>query len=284
MDIIRTPPAMNAWAKEMIARGQSIALVPTMGFFHHGHLALMNRASEEADHVVVSLFVNPIQFGPGEDLEKYPRNFEHDAELAQKNGAAVLFAPEAETIYPEGFQTTITVDQVSQGLCGGRRPGHFKGVATVVAKLFNLVRPQVAVFGEKDFQQLAVIRRMVADLAWDIRVIGHPIVREPDGLAMSSRNSYLSATERKNATCLYRAIEKARDLVRGGEKECSFLRSVLFREISSINGVEAEYITFVDAQDLTEQTMVNRASRLVLAVKVGRTRLIDNGSLFSGDT
>lgn len=284
MDIIRTPPAMNAWAKEMIGRGQSIALVPTMGFFHHGHLALMNRASEEADHVVVSLFVNPIQFGPGEDLEKYPRNFEHDAELAQKKGAAVLFAPEAETIYPEGFQTTITVDQVSQGLCGGRRPGHFKGVATVVAKLFNLVRPQVAVFGEKDFQQLAVIRRMVADLAWDIRVIGHPIVREPDGLAMSSRNSYLSATERKNATCLYRAIEKARDLVRGGEKDCSILRSVLLREISSIKGVEAEYITFVDAQDLTEQTMVNRASRLVLAVKVGRTRLIDNGSLFSGDT
>ncbi len=279
MQIIRTAAEMTAWSNQALARGERIALVPTMGCFHPGHLALMRRAAGEADRLVVSLFVNPIQFGPAEDLDRYPRDFARDTELAADQGAAVLFAPDTAAMYPDDFQTRVRVERLSQGLCGNGRPGHFEGVTTVVAKLFNLVKPRVAVFGEKDFQQLAVIRRMVADLGWEIIILAHPIVREPDGLAMSSRNRYLDPTERRIATCLYRSLEAARQLVRQGMRDGPRLIAAIKKILCSGNRVEIEYIKLVDQKKLTDKTTVDPETRLVMAVRIGRTRLIDNGLL-----
>ena len=279
MQIIRTGAEMTAWSNQALARGERIALVPTMGYFHPGHLALMRYAAGEADQVVVSLFVNPIQFGPEEDLDRYPRDFARDAELAAEQGVAVLFAPEVAAMYPDDFQTRVSVDRLSRGLCGDQRPGHFEGVTTVVAKLFHLVKPHVAVFGEKDFQQLAVIRRMVVDLDWDITILGHPIVRETDGLAMSSRNTYLDPTERQTALCLYRSLELARRLAREGIRDAGQLSAEIERKLHSCNGVEIEYIKLVDEKKLTAKTAVDPGTRLVMAVRIGRTRLIDNGLL-----
>ncbi|MBU4118679.1 MAG: pantoate--beta-alanine ligase, partial [Proteobacteria bacterium] len=245
MEIIRTPLEMTAWANRVLAAGQTIGLVPTMGFFHEGHLRLMRKAGEKADRTVVSLFVNPIQFGANEDLGRYPRDFSHDRQLAQAEGVDVLFAPEVEDMYPAEATTRVIVSGLTDGLCGESRPGHFNGVTTVVAKLLHIVKPHCAVFGKKDFQQLAVIERMVADLNWDVKIIRHPIVREADGLAMSSRNTYLSAPERKAALCLFRAIGHARRRVRAGLVETA----VLQREVEELLRREAviiEYVSFVD--------------------------------------
>jgi pantoate--beta-alanine ligase len=280
MEIISSPAAMRAWSNRKAAESSATALVPTMGCFHEGHLSLMRLAAANADAVVVSLFVNPIQFGPTEDLERYPRDLQRDAELAAREGIAVLFAPEtAASLYPPGFQTRITVAPLSTGLCGANRPGHFEGVVTVVAKLFNIVQPRTAVFGEKDFQQLAVIRRLTADLDWNIKIIGHPIIREPDGLAMSSRNSYLSPAERQAARCLARTIRDARNLVEEGMTEVSRLRANLESQLAAEAGVLIEYVEIVDESTLRPQEAVDLDSRLMLAVKIGRTRLIDNGKL-----
>jgi pantoate--beta-alanine ligase len=272
---------MTAWSNQEIAQGRTICLVPTMGFFHEGHLSLMRMGTSLADQVVVSLFVNPIQFGPNEDLESYPSDFARDCELVAGQGGAVLFAPGPKEMYPEGFQTQVLVRELTSSLCGRNRPGHFAGVTTVVAKLFHIVKPRIAVFGEKDYQQLAVIRRMTQDLNLDIEIKGHPIVREPDGLAMSSRNSYLSADERQTALCLSQSIEACRDQVRKGERDSLRLIDGIKTILQSHPAVAIEYVAIVDGTTLADCATVDRHSILALAVKVGKTRLIDNGKLIT---
>ncbi len=279
MKIIRDPQQMTAWSKEQTVAGKMIGFVPTMGFFHEGHLALMRRAGELADQVVVSLFVNPTQFGPQEDLAAYPRDFARDQELAASVGVDVIFAPEPEDMYPPGCNTTVTVgEELTDRLCGAFRPGHFAGVATVVSKLFNIVRPDLAVFGEKDFQQLAVIRRMTEDLNLGVEIIAYPIIREQDGLAMSSRNTYLQEAEREAALSLSRALAMARTMVADGERDAEKLTASLERFILSFSGTELDYISFVDQSTLQPIAEVTEGTVLALAVKInGKVRLIDNG-------
>jgi len=268
----------RAWRRE----GQSIALVPTMGFFHEGHLTLMRRAKTLADRVVVSLFVNPIQFGPREDLASYPRDLERDSAMAVSVGVDALFTPTAAAMYGDGFQTRVVVGSLGQGLCGASRPGHFDGVATVVAKLFHIVAPDVAVFGEKDFQQLAVIRRMATDLDFDLRIVGEPTVREADGLAMSSRNTYLTKEERQAAACLYRALTLAKSMAKQDETPTvAAIERAVHDQIEENAGFVVEYATVVDRASLALAAKVDENCLLALAVRVnGRVRLIDNTPLF----
>ena len=253
-----------------------------MGWFHDGHLSLMEMARGKADKVVVSLFVNPIQFGQGEDLASYPHDLSRDMQLAEKTGVDLLFAPVAEDIYPPGFQTVVSVEKLTQGLCGASRPGHFDGVATVVAKLFHLVQPHLVIFGEKDYQQLAVVRRMVKDLNFNLEVLGHPIVRERDGLAMSSRNSYLSKEERLNALCLYASLQYAQKLVAGAASTppVDRLSDEVRRKINATPGCAVDYVEIVNRETLLPCACVDKNSILVLAVKINnRVRLIDNALL-----
>ena len=280
MKIIQSPEMMTSWSNRCIAAGHSIALVPTMGYFHEGHLRLMRSAAAHADQLVVSLFVNPIQFGPNEDLGCYPRDPDRDAAFAEKENVDVLFMPSSADMYHSRAQTRITVDELSSELCGASRPGHFTGVATVVAKLFNIVKPHVAVFGSKDFQQLAVIRRMVEDLNYDVRIVGHPIVREPDGLAMSSRNVYLDKKERVSALCLSKAIALARNKVEQGETDAARLAALIESFVSVYDKVKIDYVKIVDQRSLAAQERITEDSVLALAVFIGKTRLIDNGLLF----
>lgn len=263
------------------SEGQKIALVPTMGWFHEGHLALMRKAREMADRVVVSLFVNPIQFGPGEDLALYPRDLQRDMKLAAGAGIDVLYAPGAAEMYPPGFQTTIRVSELSKGLCGASRPGHFDGVCTVVMKLFQQTRPHLAVFGEKDFQQLAVIRRMVRDLDLPVEIVPHPIVREESGLAMSSRNSYLQQEDMEQALCLYRAICHAREKVRGrASLSASSLCREIEEQIGQNPGCVVDYVDIINEDSLDPCETIDKKSRLIIAVKVNnKVRLIDNAGL-----
>jgi pantoate--beta-alanine ligase len=267
---------MAAWSAAQLGSGRRIALVPTMGFFHEGHLHLMRHAAEFADLVVVSLFVNPIQFGPGEDLDRYPRDLDQDIFLAGQEKVAVLFVPDQKEMYPESPATRVTVSGLTTALCGRTRPGHFDGVCTVVAKLFNIVKPAVAVFGSKDYQQLAVVRRMTVDLSWDTEIVAHPIVRAKDGLAMSSRNVYLSSAERESALSLPRAVVAARARVRDGVRDAQLLLAELAALISGHDNVEIEYLAIVDRHDLTAQSAIDDNSLLAMAVRVGKTRLIDN--------
>ncbi|MEN8134191.1 MAG: pantoate--beta-alanine ligase [Thermodesulfobacteriota bacterium] len=280
MKIINSPEQMLAWSAAQLDSGRKIGLVPTMGYFHEGHLRLMRRAAELGDLVVVSLFVNPIQFGPDEDLARYPRDLDQDISLASQEGVAVLFVPDQRAMYPESPKTRVTVAGLTEGLCGSARPGHFDGVCTVVAKLFNIVKPSLAVFGSKDYQQLAVIRRMVADLSWDVDIIAHPIVRAEDGLALSSRNKYLSPEERESALSLSKAIGAALEMVRDGVRDAALLLAKLEKLIGMHDNVEIEYLTIVDHNDLTVQQTITENSLLVMAVRVGKTRLIDNSLLF----
>lgn len=274
---------MSRWAERQRAAGRSLALVPTMGCFHAGHLSLMRAAAQHADLVVVSLFVNPIQFGAGEDLARYPRNLERDAELAAAQGVAVLFTPEAAAMYPPGFQSKISVAGVSEGLCGRSRPGHFDGVATVVAKLFNIIQPRAALFGRKDLQQLAVIRAMVRDLNWPLAVIEHPVVRESDGLAMSSRNTYLSPDERESARSLSAVLRHVRQRVAAGACDLAALRAE-GEAILQQAGVIPEYFEFVETATLAPAESAGPETILALAARVGKTRLIDNARLFGPDS
>lgn len=273
---------MRAWATEQQRADLRLALVPTMGFFHEGHLSLMRKAAEQADQVVVSLFVNPTQFGPQEDLATYPRNFERDQALAAQEGVAVLFAPEAAAMYPQGFMTHVNVGEaLTSPLCGASRPGHFAGVATVVCKLFSIVQPQVAVFGEKDMQQVAVIRRMTADLDLGVEIIAHPTIREPDGLAMSSRNSYLRPEERVSALSLSQALVLARTLVAQGQTRSPDLLARLRDFILSFPHTSVDYLSVVHRHSLQDMAEVHEESMLALAVQIGgRVRLIDNGPLY----
>lgn len=283
MKLVEDPAEIRALVVGWREQGLKIALVPTMGWFHAGHLALMRRARQSADKVVVSLFVNPIQFGPGEDLAAYPRDLARDMTLAAGEEVDILYAPRVPAMYPFGFQTSIHVAELGKGLCGASRPGHFDGVCTVVMKLFHQVQPHLAIFGEKDFQQLAVIRRMTLDLDLAVDIVSHPIVREASGLAMSSRNSYLSADEKEKALCLYRAILFARQQVRIAAQPLS--AAALCREIEQmigrVSGCAVDYVEIVDVDSLERCETVNRNSQLIMAVKVHeRVRLIDNARLF----
>jgi len=279
MEVIRSIGEMKAVSRQMRQAGSTISLVPTMGFFHEGHLQLMRFGRQHGDQVVVSLFVNPIQFAPNEDLQRYPRDFDRDADLAEQERVDVLFVPDESDMFRAGFQTRVKVDRLSAPLCGRQRPGHFDGVTTVVAKLFNIVRPHCAIFGEKDFQQLAVIRRMVGDLNFDVSILGHAIVREPDGLAMSSRNSYLSADERQSALCLYKSLQLAQHMVSAGEVDVDPLLGEILGHMQSYPGVTVDYVAVVDQNTLEEKKIVDSAALMVMAVRIGSTRLIDNGRL-----
>ena len=276
MKIITSKQEMGLWSLEEQRHGRAITLVPTMGYFHKGHLALMKMGKRLGDRLVVSLFVNPTQFGPSEDYRQYPRDLDRDARLAESEGVDILFCPSPEEMYPEGFQTWVNVELLTQGLCGAKRPGHFKGVATVVLKLFNIVRPQDAVFGQKDFQQLKVIERMVQDLDVPVRIHGHPIVREPDGLAMSSRNTYLSEKERESALCLYRSLELARRMKKMGETRVDAVKKEIRATINSTPFARLDYCFIGDPETLSEQETMGPETLVALAVWIGDTRLIDN--------
>lgn len=261
-----------AWRKQ----GQTLAFVPTMGYFHEGHLSLMHFGREKGNRLVVSLFVNPTQFGPAEDLDRYPRDLERDATLAREVGVDVLYTPTTADMYPQGYQTYVTVEGLSQGLCGASRPGHFRGVATVVLKLFHQVLPHLAIFGEKDYQQLAIIKRMVADLNVPVEVVGRPIVRETDGLALSSRNTYLSPKERQSALCLFQALTTARNLAASGENRAPNILSQVTQRITSTPDTRLDYAVLVDPDTLHEVDNIQGSARLAVAAWVGGTRLIDN--------
>lgn len=278
MEIIKRTPQMKSLARRLAAEGNRIGFVPTMGALHAGHLSLMQRARQMCDIVVVSIFINPIQFGPNEDLDRYPRDLAHDAELCMTRGVDYIFAPLIDDIYPEDFSTYVIVEGLSDRLCGSSREGHFRGVTTVVTKLFNIVKPQFAFFGRKDAQQSVIIKRMMEDLSMDTEIVVCPIVRDEDGLALSSRNAYLSPEERKAATVLHRALEKAQVLYGAGEREAS----TILKEIEEVVGTEPlvriDYVSIVTARDLEPiQTLSDDQTVLIaLAAYVGKTRLIDN--------
>jgi pantoate--beta-alanine ligase len=260
----------------------SIGLVPTMGALHDGHISLLAAARERCDVVVMSLFVNPTQFRPGEDLSAYPRDEARDAEMAEAAGVDVLFAPPVEAVYPDGFQTTVTVGTLAQPLEGAQRPGHFDGVATVVTKLLNMVRPDVAFFGQKDAQQALIVRRVVRDLDMPVRIEVCPTVREPDGLAMSSRNAYLGPAERERAVALRRALDAAETAVAAGERDASAVATVA-RQAMEPYGVEPEYLALVAADSLQPVDRLDGEILVALAARVGPARLIDN-SLISASS
>lgn len=276
MQTITSIRAMQQWADAARTRSQRIGLVPTMGYLHAGHISLTTEARRHADQIVASIFVNPLQFAPTEDLARYPRDLERDSALLTEAGTDVLYLPNAAEMYPEGYQTTVAVEQVTRGLCGDSRPEHFRGVTTVVAKLFNAVKPHVAVFGQKDFQQLVAIRRMVRDLDFDIEIVGAPIVREADGLAMSSRNAYLSPEERRSALCLSHAIHLAEIAVQRGEVSARAIRQLVTTTIATEPRARLDYVAVVDPDTLRSVEQVTAPTLLALAVFVGSTRLIDN--------
>jgi pantoate--beta-alanine ligase len=276
VEVVRDIEGMRDLVERTRAAGRLVGLVPTMGFFHEGHLELMRRARTECGVVVVTLFVNPTQFGPSEDYDAYPRDFERDSALAEAVGVDYLFSLEAEEMYPEGFQTTVSVKELSEVMCGEDRPGHFDGVATVVAKLFNIIPAHRAYFGQKDAQQLLVIRRMARDLNFPIEIIAVPTVREEDGLAMSSRNSYLSPEERLAATVLYRSLEAAASLIESGENSTGVIREEMEQVISTEPLVNLEYVTICDNIYLQPLSELSGEVLLALAARVGRARLIDN--------
>ena len=276
MQRIETVEEMQVLSESVRMTGNTVGLVPTMGFFHEGHLELMRVARKYADTVVVSLFVNPTQFGEGEDLNAYPRDLDGDLAKAREVGVDCVFVPSAEDMYPEGYQTEVCVRRLTQHLCGLSRPGHFDGVTTVVAKLFHIVKPHLAVFGQKDYQQLAVISRMVRDLNMDIEIIGVPTVREPDGLAMSSRNSYLSLEERESALSLSRALALAQDRLTQGECNAATLREMVESEIQSRPFTRIDYVHLCDPNTLEDLETIENEALLALAVRVGKARLIDN--------
>ena len=276
MRTVSTVPEVRAFLR---ARGGSVGLVPTMGYLHEGHLSLVRRCRAENDVVVASIFVNPTQFGPGEDLSSYPRDLDRDRELLASAGTDLVFAPEPEALYAPDASTWVEETRLASGLCGASRPGHFRGVCTVVLKLFQIVGPQRAYFGEKDYQQLQVIRRMVRDLDVPVEVVGCPLVREPDGLARSSRNVYLSPEERSLALGLSRALEVVQEAARRGDRDASSLIRTARERLEGDSRVQVDYLELVDPQTLERVPRLDREARLVMAVRVGRTRLLDNGPL-----
>lgn len=276
MEIIPLIRDMQRWSEARRLEGKKIAFIPTMGFLHEGHLSLVREGKKHGDVVVVSIFVNPMQFNQQTDFDKYPKSFEQDRRMLEEVGTDALFSPNAPEMYPEGFQTAVEVEKVSQPLCGAFRPGHFRGVATVVSKLFNIVKPHVAIFGEKDFQQCVVIQRMVKDLSFDLEILPMPTIREVDGLAMSSRNARLSVAERQTSLCIARALNSAAEMVQRNERHADqILRSV--REIlAQQGGVRLEYASLCHPETLEEVSEVTKPTLLAIAAWVGEVRLIDN--------
>lgn len=278
MKIVTTPSEMQACAREIHARGETIACVPTMGYLHEGHLSLVDRARREADRVVLTLFVNPIQFGPGEDYEIYPRDAARDTALCEARGVDVLFMPSVKDMYAPDASVRVDESSLSKHLCGKVRPGHFNGVCTVVTKLFNATMADVAIFGQKDAQQVAVIRRMVRDLNAPIRIVASPIVREADGLAMSSRNTRLSPAERRNALGLSRGLRKAVEAYKGGETSADAIRALMKAEMEAA-GLRVDYASAVDGETLEDVAELKPGVLLAVAAYSGATRLIDNAVL-----
>ncbi len=273
METITHPDEMRKWSLERKKEGKTIGFVPTMGALHEGHLSLMRASVAENDFTVVSIFVNPTQFGPNEDYETYPRSFEKDCNLCFSVGVDVIYAPSVEVMYPEDYSTYVIVEKVSEGLCGRSRPHFFRGVATVVTKLFNAVLPDRAYFGQKDAQQCVVIKRMVRDLNMGIEIIEMPIVREPDGLAMSSRNMYLTPAQRKEALCLSRGLFKVEDMIKNGERNVDVIKDILRKEMEN---VKIDYIEVVDANTMEPIDKIRGEVLVAIAAWVGRARLIDN--------
>ena len=271
--------AMRTWVRDRQSAGERIGLVPTMGALHEGHLSLARAAREQCDRVVASVFVNPTQFGPGEDLQRYPRDLERDSELLAEIGVEAVFAPSVDTMYPAGAETSIDVGSVAKPLEGTSRPTHFAGVATVVAKLFAIAPADRAYFGQKDYQQTVVIRRLVLDLNLPIEVIICPTVREPDGLAMSSRNAYLSAEERVRALSLSRGLEAARLAYDAGERDAAAVRAAAEAEIAPIEGVRLEYVAVLRDGTMQQPETIDGPAVVAVAARVGQTRLIDNARL-----
>ena len=276
MKILSTITETRVACRLARANGQRLGLVPTMGALHEGHLSLVRAAKTQSDIVAVSLFVNPTQFGPTEDLAKYPRPFERDRELLEKEGVAILFAPSAEEMYPKGEATWVVVEGLSERLDGRSRPGHFRGVTTVVSKLFHIIEPDVAFFGQKDAAQAAIIRRMVRDLNFPVEIVICPIVREPDGLAMSSRNDYLNPVERKQALALHRSLSRAEDEFRGGERSAARLIAAATKILGQEPQIRLDYFEIVDPDTLDCVEQIERPALVAVAAYVGSTRLIDN--------
>jgi pantoate--beta-alanine ligase len=281
MRVLRTPAELSEWTEAARRQGQRVGLVPTMGFLHRGHLSLMEAARERADTTVVSIFVNPTQFGPSEDLARYPRDLEGDLQKCRQAGMDAVFTPDAAGMYPPGHRTFVEVTGLQDSLCGARRPGHFRGVATVVTQLFALARPHLAVFGEKDWQQLQIIRRLALDLHLGVEVVGRPIIREPDGLAMSSRNAYLTLSERARALALSRGLQAARGRWAAGERAAAALCEAVRAELRAAE-VREDYVELVAPSTLEPLTRAEQPdARLLVAAFVGATRLIDNTAIGS---
>lgn len=280
MEIISNLRAMQNRCSNERAEGRKIAFVPTMGYLHEGHLSLLREGRERGDLLVLSIFVNPTQFGVGEDLDTYPRDLGRDVDLARSTGTDLIFVPEAGDMYPPGYATFVEVEGLGDYLCGANRPGHFRGVTTVVSKLFALVQPHVALFGRKDFQQLAIIRQMIGDLNLPVEIVGLPIVREPDGLAMSSRNVNLSPSERQQALALCDALRLAGALARGGETSAAVVIEAARERIARESDARIDYIQIRHQATLAEMPTITPDSQMLLAVRIGTTRLIDNSRLF----
>lgn len=276
MIVIEKAKEMQRYADSLRKQGKKIAFVPTMGFLHRGHLRLMEEGRKLGDCLVTSIYVNPTQFGPTEDLAKYPRDFDMDYRLCQDVGVDVIYFPSNDEMYPPHYQTYVDMTEVTQNLCGLSRPGHFRGVATVCAKLFNLVKPHAAIFGKKDFQQLVVIKRMVADLNLDLEIIGLDTVREPDGLAMSSRNTYLKSEERESALSLSRGLKMAREMYGKGERDAGAIIDAVSRFISGHPHAKIDYVKICDTTTMKDVDRLDGESVMALAVRVGVARLIDN--------
>lgn len=279
MQIIRDFKALRNEINKVKHAGKTVGFVPTMGFLHDGHLSLLKEAGRQTDYVVMSIFVNPIQFGAGEDYDEYPRDLEQDYRKAEQVGCDLIFYPKVKSMYPPGYLTYVNTEGISEPLCGGSRPGHFQGVTTVVAKLFNLVTPDKAFFGQKDAQQALIIRKMVADLNMNPEIVVCPTIREADGLAMSSRNAYLDPAERKAATILYRTLKKAREMILSGERDARTIRGFMVDSIGKEPLAAIQYIEVVDGQTLQQLECIEGSVLLALAVKFGETRLIDNISV-----
>jgi len=276
MQTITQIKEMQAFSDRVRREGKTIAFVPTMGFLHLGHLSLMREGRRRGDLLVISIFVNPTQFGVGEDYGDYPRDMERDQQLAKDGGVDVIFAPTVDEMYPSNYQTQVNVEEVTKNLCGITRPTHFRGVTTVVCKLFNIVKPHLAIFGEKDFQQLVTISQMVSDLNLDIEIVGMPIYREEDGLAMSSRNKYLNSDERKAALSLSRSLRHGLDLFQQGERRTEKIIMEVKSIIEAEELVQIDYVKICDTKTLRDIEQIDQEAVLALAVKIGKARLIDN--------
>ena len=276
MKLVDNIQRMSMLSKILKKEGKSIGFVPTMGYLHDGHMSLARAARQHTDVVVISIFVNPAQFGPGEDLEKYPKDLKRDEEIAGLAGADVLFCPSVSEMYPEGYATYVNVERLTETLCGKSRPEHFKSVATVVAKLFGIIKPDIAYFGQKDAQQAAVIKKMAEDLNMDVEIKVLPITREKDGLAMSSRNIYLSAVERKDAVCLKEALDKAERAIRAGERDPRIIIKSMKELIATKKSARIDYIEMVDLKNLRPVAPLSGDVLIAMAVFIGNTRLIDN--------